>query len=297
MSRFQRRDFLLALPLCGAAWRAKAAEHLPQGVSFLGRAKYERIITRGIAEGWDRQPIGQRVMSAARAMEGTPYLGFTLEIDDHVESPSVNFEGLDCWTFFETALALARMFARRQNTYSPSDLLREIEVTRYRGGVCRGGYLERIHYLEEWFRDNAKRGHVRDITTTLGPLTTLSGRRIDEMTVLWKSYRYLAKNPELRAGMARIEAELQKHPFRYLPKSEVRGIESKLQSGDIVGIVTHKPHVYCSHVGLVLRDAKGACRFMHASSTHKRVLVDQPLHAYLAEFKSHAGIIACRPLG
>lgn len=297
MSRFPtRRRFLLSLSGCGAAAALKAVEHLPQSAAFKGRARFDRIVARGVAEGWSRQPVGRRVMSAALAMEGTPYAGFTLEIDDHIESPSVNFDGLDCWTFFETALGLARMFGRARGSHTPSDLLREIETTRYRDGICRGGYLERIHYLEEWFRDNARRGHVRDITASLGPLAEIKGRRIDEMTVLWKSYRYLANNPGLRAGMARIEEDLQKHAFHYLPKAAVRGIEPKLESGDIVGIVTHKPHVYCSHVGLILRDAAGACRFMHASTTHKRVLVDKPLHAYLADFKSHAGIIACRPL-
>lgn len=87
-------------------------------------------------------------------MQGTPYVGLTLEIDDHIESASVNFKGLDCWTFFETALGLARMFGQAKTRYEPSDLLREIEWTRYRGGQCHGNYLDRIHYLDEWFRDN-----------------------------------------------------------------------------------------------------------------------------------------------
>jgi len=106
----------------------------------------------------------------------------------------------------------------------------------------------------------------------------------------------LKNNPGLRPGMARIEAKLQTHPFRYLPKEAVRSIESRLSSGDIIGIVTHKPHVYCSHVGLAVRTADGECHFMHASYTHKRVLVDKTLSAYLADFKNHAGIVVARPL-
>ncbi len=252
----------------------QAGEHLPQDVTFIGHDKFTR---------------------AALAMAGTPYVGFTLEIHDRIESPSVNFNGQDCWTFFEAALGFARMLARRQDRYTPGDLLREIEITRYRGGVCKGGYLDRIHYLDEWFRDNEQRGHLRNITASLGKTVPLEDRRIDEMTVLWKGYRYLKNNPELRPGMARIEAELQTHPFRYLPKAAVQGIESKLQSGDIIGIVTHKPHVYCSHVGLVVRTADGVAHFMHASQTHKKVQVDKALSAYLADFKSHAGIVVARP--
>lgn len=288
-----RRRFLQLL--AAPALPVLASEHLPQSLTFIGQAKYQQIIAQGLREGWSELSLPDRVTRAALAMKGTPYVGFTLEIHDHIESASVNFAGLDCWTFFETALGLARMFGRRQTSYSESDLLREIEITRYRNGVCHGNYLDRIHYLDEWFRDNQSRGNVRDITRSVGPTVSLEGRRIDEMTVLWKSYRYLKNNPALRPGMAQIEAELQTHPFRYIQKDSVQAIESKIQSGDIIGIVTHKPHVYCSHVGLALRTQDGVCHFMHASATKKRVIIDTSISGYLAQFKSHAGIVVARP--
>jgi len=291
----KRRKLLQALA-AALALPARAAEHLPQSFTFIGRARFDRIVAQAVAENWSALPIAERVTRAALTMQGTAYVGFTLEIHDSSESPSVNFESQDCWTFFEIALGLARLFGRKSRDFTPSGLLHEIETTRYRGGVCHGGYLDRIHYLEEWFRDNDKRGNVRDITQSLAPTVPLVGRRIDEMTVLWKSYRYLAHNPALRAGMARIEAELQTHPFRYIPKDAVRAIEPKLQSGDIIGIVTHRPHVYCSHVGLAVRTQDGVCRLMHASQTKKRVVLDKSISAYLAEFKSHAGIVVARPL-
>ncbi|MCW0220064.1 MAG: DUF1460 domain-containing protein [Prosthecobacter sp.] len=292
-----RRFFLQTLAAVSALpGFLQAEEHLPQSLTFIGSGKFDRIVARAVSEGWRNLPIGERITRIALAMTGTPYVGFTLEIHDHIESPSANFDGQDCWTFFEIALGIARMLHHKQETYTPSDLLKQIEITRYRGGVCHGGYLDRIHYLDEWFRDNQKRGNVRNITEKLGNTVPLEGRRIDEMSVLWKSYRYLKNNPELIAGMAEIEAELQTHPFRYLPKENVRSIEPKLQSGDIIGVVTHKPHVYCSHVGLVVRTSDGVCHFMHASQTYKRVLVDKSLSGYLADFKNHAGIVVARPL-
>ncbi len=289
-----RRHFLALIT--SAALPARAAQHLPQSMTFMGAAKFKEIAARGAAERWSALPLPERMTRAALAMQGTPYVGFTLEIDDHIESPSVNFRGLDCWTFFEIALGLGRMFGRRQSSYAPADLLREIEITRYRGGVCHGNYLDRIHYLDEWFRDNHRRGNVRDITRSLGPTVLLEGRSNDEMTLLWKSYRYLKNNPALHPGMAQIEAGLQTHPFHYIPKESVRAVEPKLQSGDIIGIVTHKQHVYCSHVGLAMRTQDGVCRFMHASATKKRVIIDKSVSGYLADFKSHAGIVVARPV-
>jgi hypothetical protein len=97
---------LLATSLAGAA------EHLPQKRSFLGVDRFQRLVALAIAGNWRAQPMGQRVALFGQAMLGTKYVGWTLEIDDHIESPSVNFLGLDCWTFFETALGLARMIAR-----------------------------------------------------------------------------------------------------------------------------------------------------------------------------------------
>jgi hypothetical protein len=291
-----RRTALRLLTLAAVPSWAQAVEHLPQSVTVIGAAKFEKIIARGLSEKWSALPIGERVTRAALAMAGTRYVGYTLEIDDRVESPSANFNGQDCWTFFEIALGIARLFGRKQTRYSAGELLREIEITRYRGGVCNGHYLDRIHYLDEWYRDNHKRGNIRDITRTLSPTVPLEGRRIDEMSVLWKSYRYLKHNPALVPAMARIEAELQTHPFRYIPKDRVAGIESKLHSGDIIGIVTHQPHVYCSHVGLAVRTQDGVCHFMHASLDKKRVLVDRSVSAYLAGFQKHAGIVVARPL-
>ena len=290
----RRRHLLLSLT--GLLSQARAQECLPRSQTFLGEDRFHALCAQARQGRWDRLSIGERVAAFGQAMVGTPYVGFTLEIDDHVESPSVNFTGLDCWTFFETSLALARMTRRPDFQEDPGLLLREIENTRYRGGRCTGGYLERIHYLEEWFSDNHARRNIRDITRELAPVVPLKGRSIDEMTVLWKGYRYLRHNPALRTGMAAIEQELQGHPFHYIPKASVAALEPALQNGDIIGIVTHKPHVYCSHVGLIVRTQDGAARLMHASSTHRRVIIDRPLSGYLAQFKSHAGIIVARPV-
>ena len=290
-----RRHFIHFGLLSGGANLLSAAEFLPQSVTFIGEAKFQQLVARAMAENWAALPMGTRVAQFGQALRGTKYVGWTLEIDDRIESPSVNFNGLDCWTFFEIALGLARMIAKRQRAYAPSDLLRQIEWTRYRGGVCRGHYLDRIHYLDEWFTDNAARGNIRNITRDIGPVVRLTGRGNDEMSLNPKLYRYLRANPPLVPALRQIEARLEQVPFDFIPKQHVAGAEPLIQSGDIIGIVTNRAHVYCSHVGLALRGSDGLCRFMHASLTHKKVVVDQALHLYLSSIKSHAGIVVGRP--
>ncbi len=290
-----RRHFLQLALIGGGSNVLAAAEFLSQNRTFIGTAKFQQIVAQAMAQNWAALPIGARVAQFGQALRGTKYVGWTLEIDDRVESPSVNFNGLDCWTFFEVSLGLARMIAKRQRTYAPSDLLREIEWTRYRGGTCRGNYLDRIHYLDEWFTDNTARGNIRNVTRDVGPVVRLSGRSNDEMSLNPKLYRYLRANPGLVPALARIEKRLESIPFDFIPKQQVAACESRIQSGDIIGIVTNRQHVFCSHVGLALRMGDGTCHFMHASATYKRVVVDKTIHEYLNAFKSHAGIIVGRP--
>ena len=294
--RFSRRQILAALPGFAFASSTQAQEHLPQSVTFKGADKFSRIVAAAQRGNWRSLPMGQRVSKFALEMKGTPYVGYTLEIDDRIESPSVNFNGLDCWTFFEAALGLARLIEVPRERYTPSDLLREIEWTRYRGGVCRGNYLDRIHYLAEWYFDNAARGDIDDVTKRISPTQRMTGRKIQEMTVLWKGYRYLRKNPSLLTGMREHELRIAQYPFYYIPKDRARAAEPKIQSGDIIGIVTNHHGAFCSHVGLAHRGDDGVCRFMHASKNYKKVVIDKSISGYLADFKSHAGIIVGRPL-
>lgn len=273
-----------------------AKECLPQSTTFKGESKFRAIMKQAKADQWHTLPMGERVMRFAQALRGTPYLGYTLEIDDRIESASVNFEGLDCWTFFETALGLARAIEGGRYEATKSDLLRQIEFTRYRGGVCHGNYLDRIHYLAEWFFENEARGVADDITRELGGAEKMTGRKCSEMTTLWKSYRYLKNNPQLRPAMAASEAKVSQLPVYYVPKSKVARIESKIRNGDIIGIVTKYQGGFCSHVGLAYKGKDGKTRLMHASTGYKKVVVDSTISEYLNSIGKHAGIIVARPL-
>ena len=274
---------------------ARLPAELPFDTVFKGRAKFDAMVAR--AADWAQYPIGTRTALVGRALAGTPYKGFTLEIDDRTEAPSVNFTGLDCWTFFETALAFARMLDEPPDQWTPQTLLRFVELDRYRGGQCDGTYLSRLHYLEEWFEDNDRRGLVADLTRTLGG--ELVPHTACEMTINWRTYRYLRANPALRPGIRSMEQRVAAIPMYHLPKSRVPKIEASLRSGDIIGITTNDPGgVGTSHVGLAYRTPDGVLRFMHASAprNHGRVVLDARLSDYLNRFRTNAGIIVARPL-
>src|SRR4030095_534639 len=288
------RCALTTISLLALANFGRAAS-LPFDTVFKGRSKFDALVAK--ADGWKALPIGERVAAVGRAMVGTPYKNYTLEIENRIEAPSANFLAMDCWTFFEQALAFARMLDEPKEQWTPETLLKYIETDRYRGGQSDSTYLSRLHYLEEWLPDNARRGLVQDLTRTLGGSSVTNTAK--EMTVHWKSYRYMRNNPSLRAGIRRMEERVEAIDMAHIPKSRVPGIESKLRSGDIICITTRDPGGYgTSHVGLAYRSSDGVLHFMHASHPRNagKVIVDSRLSTYLNRYRTTAGIMVARPL-
>jgi Protein of unknown function (DUF1460) len=295
-----RVGVLISILAVAITANAPGAITLPTHTVFKGQDRFERLVARARAENWANLPIGERTAAVGQAMVGTPYRSYTLEVDNRVESPSVNFTGLDCWTFFEIALSFARMLGEPAENWVPERLLRYIEMDRYREGECTGEYLSRLHYLEDWLYDNSRRGLVADLTRELGGVSVPHSAR--EMTKGWRHYRYLVHNRALLRPLADMEERVSSRPLYEIPKSRVTSIESKLHSGDIIGIVSREGRYTSrrgtSHVGLALRTADGALHFMHASAPHNygRVVIDSRLSTYLYRYGSDTGILVARPL-
>lgn len=269
---------------------------LPKATVFKGESKFHALVAKAEREGWRKLPLGQRTVRAARVMLGIPYKNYSLEVHDRVENPVVNLVGMDCWTYYENALAFARMLHYKPAPYRPEDMLHMVEIERYRGGRCTGAYLSRMHHLEEVFYDNQKRGYASNVTPRLPGAVRLR-REIREMTVQWKSYRYLRSNPSLIKPMGEIEARVSKLPVYHIPKNKVRSVEALLQDGDICAITSHDKYGYTSHVGLIIR-LKGRAYFAHATSDRDKgrmTIIDRPITDYLKGASKHAGIVICRP--
>jgi N-acetylmuramoyl-L-alanine amidase-like protein len=293
------RSWKIVVPLfllCSVGFASES--RLPFGTVFKGQDQFNRLVAKAKAGNWKALAIGERTAAVGQALVGTRYKHFTLEIDNRIESPSVNFQGMDCWTFFEIALSFARMLNEPESNWTPERLLHYIEMDRYRGGECTGEYLSRLHYLEDWLYDNNRRGLVEDLTRELGGRSVPHSAR--EMTAGWRHYRYLAANRSLLGPLARMEANVSSRPLYEIPKDRVAGIESKLRSGDIIGIISRDRGGLRStaHVGLALRTSDGVLHFMHASSpsNYGRVVVDSQLSKYLYRYGSDSGILVARPL-
>jgi hypothetical protein len=295
--------FTLIMPLClsaqNAPWHTVTPPsplRLPLPTVFKGEAKFHAIVKQAESENWRARPIGQRTTLAARALLGVMYVNYTLEIHDRIENPVVNLDAMDCWTFYENALGISRMLTYKPGPYKPADLIHMVEIERYRNGQCTGCYLSRMHHMEEVFHDNQRRGLAENITPRI-PGAVRMQRQIQEMTVQWKSYRYLKNNPTLLGPMAEIEKKVSALPVHHVPKDKVLNAERYLADGDVCAITTTSPYQYTSHVGLIMRH-EGRAYFVHATSSRdkgRKTVFDKPITDYLHELKTHAGIAVCRP--
>lgn len=288
--------FGAAVALAQKAVPPPSSLRLPLTTVFQGESKFHAIVAKAERENWRTLPLGERTIRVAREMVGTPYVNYSLEVDDRTESPVVNFKGMDCWTYYENSLALARMLRYKPAPYKPEDLLHMVEIERYRNGICTGSYLSRMHHLEEVFYDNQRRGYATNITSRIPGAERLH-RQIQEMTVQWKAYRYLRSNPSLLAPMGKIETQVSNLPVYHVPKSKVRNAEKYLQNGDICAITSKDTSGYTSHVGMIVR-VKDRAYFTHATSDRDKgrmVVIDRPITDYVNAGSKHAGIIICRP--
>lgn len=282
-----RRD-LLSLSLGAIAWTA--TPRLVRARTGAGAVppEFERIAAFIRGRELQRRPIGRTIAAIGKNFMGTPYEGATLEINQR-EQCVINFKGLDCVTFFELSLDLARI--AKKNTLTYDALVNEVTFTRYRDGVLTD-YTSRLHYTTDWFSNNVKKHVVENITKSLGGVPFV--KSIDFMSKHPDKYRQLAADPHLLPAIRSAEERLAKEEILYVPKEHVAAIESQLQDGDIIGITTTIAGIDCSHTGLIIREGEHA-RFLHASSVKKQVsIADGSLSDYLNSVSKHTGIMVVR---
>jgi len=259
---------------------------------FEGRDVFDRLVAQSRERRWSELPIGERIGAIGMALRQTPYVASTLELYDDREVCSVDFRGLDCVTFFELALAFARILKRGERT--PDALLAEVTFLRYRGGQLTD-YASRLHYLSDWFADNQAKRVVRLITPEL-PGAERFTRRVSFMSTHPGAYRQLKASPEQLAKITRREAEINARVTYYLPKEKVAAAQRLLMTGDIVGVTTSIEGLDCAHSGVCYRDEAGIPRLLHASTTRNAVVLDEDLATYVASVRTHSGIMVARPL-
>ena len=259
---------------------------------FQGQAVLDRIAAKAKAQGWAKLPIGERMGRIGLELVGTPYVAATLETDKPMEYCTVDLEGLDCVTFFESCLDMARILPRG---LTKDRLIREVRRTRYRGGEQRD-YTSRLHYTIDWIADNVKKGVVKDLTPEL-PGAMPFTQRVGFMSEHPNSYPQLKANPTLVPMIRTTEDAINRRGKMYVPTAAVADVEPLLQTGDIIGLCATQTGIDIAHTGIAYRNAEGVLCFFDATNAPGRM--DVKVGGRLSERlspKSHTGIVVARPL-
>jgi hypothetical protein len=284
-----RRSFLLLLATPVLAQNLRKSRSRNSDPAATSSYIYSQTMRRIAAEKWNRLPIGDLMGNIGTLLLGTPYVGGTLE-GAGPEICRADLTGLDCVTFFENVLAMAR--CSKLGTPSWNAFIKQITRTRYRDGQL-DGYTSRLHYTAEWIENNVAKGVVRDVTPDLGG--DVFPIRVSFMSEHPQYYPPLKADTSLVGTIASIERRLATTTRYIVPREKIADIEPLLKTGDIVAIATSKAGLDYAHTGLIVREGSVA-RLMHASVTKKKVILDVRLSDYIASVKSHIGVSILRPI-
>jgi hypothetical protein len=246
---------------------------------------------------YDKAAIGDRVAAMGVLLLGIPYVGGTLEVDSLNESLVTNLRGLDCVTFYENSLAMARTI-KLSNPPGFQAYRSQLALLRYRGGDL-DGFASRLHYTSDYFFDSEKKGLMRNMTREIaGSVAVHDTRTINFMSTHRSAYKQLKASDEQFAQIKSWEDTINaRGGYYYIPKGSVAQVEKGIQQGDILGIVTSINGLDFSHTGIAVKGDDGRIHFMHASSALGKVVIsDVPLSDYLASNAKQTGIVIMRPL-
>ena len=233
-------------------------------------------------------PIEELVAAIGKQFLDVPYVAHTLE-QGKDEPLTIKFQALDCTTFAETSLAIARTIKAPKTNIE--QFVRELEKIRYRNGQ-RDGYTSRLHYFSDWIYDNDKKGLVSEPASEIGEPFPV---QVNFMSTHPDSYSILKDHPELVSAIAEQEKEISARKYFFLSKENVETKEPFLYEGDIVGLATSIGGLDITHVGILVK-VKDRIHLMHASSLQEKVVISElPLADLLKSKKSYTGIMIARP--
>jgi hypothetical protein len=233
---------------------------------------------------------GDLVLKIGRFFLETPYVASTLEIGDS-EKMVINLRELDCTTFAENCLALARTMKLKNPGFE--DFISQLHFIRYRDGN-RNGYPSRLHYFSDWIYNNDQKKTVKSVAQQVAH--TLLPNQVNFMTTHPDSYPALKRNQELIGVLAKQETTMSNRMTWFIPENRIAVVENKLQDGDILGITTNIEGLDISHVVIAVR-FNGRIHFIHASSREMKVVIsEETLEEYLLKSKMASGIMVARPI-
>jgi hypothetical protein len=293
-----RRTFLQSIPITALLpsflqqEKSAATDLLPDPNKLICKKKFELATSLKLTE----KPINEVLIEIAKSFLGVDYAADTLEVLGQ-ERLVINLQSLDCVTFYENTLVLARCIKKNALTFE--DYTKELQFVRYRGGII-DKYPSRLHYTSDYFFDNEIKGVLKNVTKEIGGIPYK--KKVNYMSTHTNSYLQLREYPEFVKKIAALEAEMNKRTVYHIPKSKVKRAASQIHDGDILGITTTIEGLDCSHTGIAIWFASRSAQnkrlhMIHAPMPGSKVqITETPLWEYLRDIKKDTGLMVVRVL-
>ncbi len=268
----------------------KAAANNDTLIDELSKDKeiFAKLIEYSNANHLADKPISEIEIEMAKQLLGIPYVAFTLE-NDSVEQLAINLRGLDCTTFVENVVTLARVI--KSDTATFDNYKKYLTQIRYRNGEINK-YPSRLHYFTDWLLDNQKKGVIEIISNKYGnedfdPSVSFMSKNADK-------YKKLRQHPEFVNVIAKSEKRISAAKLKFFTPEGLKNNTDKIQNGDIIAFATTKAGLDISHVAIACFKGK-ELHFYHASSTKKKVVLSEnSMVDYLNKIKSNNGVLVAR---
>lgn len=235
------------------------------------------------------KPMADLITGIGLSFLGTPYVAATLE-NGLEEKLVINLRQLDCTTFAENCLALARTVKMGKTDFESFAI--QLEKIRYRDGF-RNRYPSRLHYFSEWIYNNDQKQLINASINQKGVKT---GKAIQFMSTHPNSYPVLKAHSEVIASIAEQESKLTQAGLYYFPGNDLQNLYNNLLHGDIVGLTSTIDGLDINHVGIIIH-TNNQFHLLHASLSEKKVVVSE---FFLADFlkptSKNNGIMIARPI-
>ena len=247
----------------------------------------EKILTQFEAD--KNLSTSELILKIGSCFKETPYVAHTIEMIP--ERLVINLRELDCTTFAENCLAIARTVKSKNPSFKK--FTEELKTMRYHKGIING-YTSRIHYFSDWIFENSQKGLINDISKQISNVAYPLD--VNFMSTHPESYKQLKEDPKLISEIVKQEIDITKRSMYYIPEDKIALYEDKLMDGDIAGITTNIKGMDIQHVVILIKQ-NGRIHILHASmASMKVILSEETLEDYLFKSKSATGVMIARPV-
>ncbi len=252
------------------------------------KMKFDFAVSQSLAG----KPINEVIVEIGRTFLGVEYGANVLDTDGD-EKLVVNLRALDCVTFYENCVTLARCVKMKKASFQ--DYMAQLQFLRYRDGKI-DGYTSRLHYTTDYWFNAEKKGLLKVVTKEIfgeknvaeipGPINFMTAHR--------ESYKHLKTDDANWKTIKLQEDAINARKNYFMPKGNLHMFQDKVNHGDLIGISTNVAGMDIAHTGVAVK-IDGKLHFMHSPNVGKKVQITEvPLHEYLAKNGKQTGIIVAR---